>query len=357
MTSHRFAPIVLLILSLLSSRALAQAKTPSSDPPATMQELQQLYDAKDWQTLLQKVTKVLPLRGQAAAAYDRYELLMMKGDAHLNLKQGPAASSTFDEASKIKDLDKVKMAKADGMVLLIKRGQSGVYKRKSPATQPGEEKQFDLTDRDKRKAAFAALAADEQTSLQPRVKSAASGSSLRPIAEILKGLDDLKTAEMAANESTDTPLSAALVAPLASHARELTSREVADMKAKVDAIEKSANQVIDAGRGRNTNRNGGVVRVQPGTGSGNGQGDTVIVQERRYKKRGLIGTDQQTLKNVIETCQNVEQANKQLADVFPTDQGQPLLETAKDAEGLGRRAKTILETDYEATSSDPRGLN
>jgi hypothetical protein len=320
----------------------------------TMQELQQLYESKQWQPLLQKVSKVLPLRGQAAAPYDRYELFMMKGEAHLNLKQAPAASSAFDEASKLKDLEKTKMAVADAMVLLIKRSSGLVYKRKSPTTQPGDEKAIDLVDRDKRKAAFAALAADEQLALQPKVKAATSGNSLRPIADMLKSLDDLKTAEMASTDSTDTPLTAALVAPLAKHAKDLTAKEVSGMKSTVDAIERSANTVVDvpgSGRYDRTGRTGGV-----SGGPGAVRGDGTVVTERRYKKRGLIGNDTQNLKDVIQTCENIDQANKHLAEVFTADLAQPLLDTARDATALAERAKTILNTDFSITSNDPRGF-
>jgi hypothetical protein len=358
----RHALVTAIVLAFTISPHLL-ARPDAAEQPASMQELKQLFESKQWQPLLQKLSKALPLRGAAAQQYDRYELLTMKGEAHLNLKQGPAAVSAFEEASKIKDLDRQKLAVADATVLLVKRSPGMTYKRKSPGAQPSggdDDNKIDITDRDKRKEAFAALAADEQAALQPKAKAAAAGKSLRPIAEMLKSLDDLRNAEMAASGTSETPLAAALVAPLAKHAKELTDKELLNQKATVDKIERSANQIEEAGgvgRSRGSNvRVGPDGRILgPAPGQPGNPRDPIIV-EKRYKKRGLQGMDMQTLKGVIETCQNIERANKQLAEVFTSEHGQPLLDTARDADDLARRAKTLLETDFSPTTSDPNTL-
>jgi hypothetical protein len=347
--THAALVFALPILLLLCLSRLAGAQAPKTEPLPTMPELQKLYAEKQWQPLLQGISRILPLRGAAAQPYDRYELFTMKGEAHLALKQQPAAGAAFEEASKVEAIDKVKKATADSMVLLVKRSQQGQFTRKSPTSQPSEPKTFDLLDQSKRKDAFAALAADELAALQPKAKAASSGTSLRPIADLLKSLDNLKQAEMAASASNDTPLADGLVAPLASRAKDLSSKEVAQQKAKVDSIESAANQVVDvpdrsrAGRG------------YPGAGAGAGAGTGSTYPERRYKKRGLQGMDQQTLKQIMGYCQDISTADKQLAEVFG-DPGQPLLDVAKDADTLATKAQTILNTDYSITTSDPRGL-
>src|SRR4051794_34839746 len=80
----RAALTILVSIVLLSITAFAQ---PQTEPLPTMQELQQLRDQKQWQPLLQKLGRVTQLKGNAGQSYDRYELLMMKGEAHLQLKQ------------------------------------------------------------------------------------------------------------------------------------------------------------------------------------------------------------------------------------------------------------------------------
>lgn len=337
---HRILLPILALLFGLTSAALAQ---PKNEPPPSMDELRKLYADKQWQPLLQGVSRVLPLRGAASQPYDRYELFTMKGEAHLQLKQQTAAASAFEEAGKVEGADKVKKAVADSMVLLIKRSQQFQYNRKSPTSQPSEPKTIDLLDTNKRKDAFGALAADELAALQPKIKSAIGGTSLKPIADLLKSLDNLKQAEMAASATADTPLTDGIIAPLASRAKDLSAKEVAQQKTKVDAIENAANQVIDVPDRSHAGRGYG-----PGT-TGN------YPAERRYRKRGLQGMDQQTLKQIIGYCQDISAADKQLADVFG-DPGQPLLDVVKDADTLVSRAQTILNTDYTITTSDPRGL-
>jgi len=338
---HKSVPLALAILFFASAAAMAQ---PKSEPLPTMQELQKLYADKQWQPLLQGVSRVLPLKGPAAQPYDRYELFSMKAESHLQLKQQAAAAAAFEEASKVEAIDKQKQAVADSMVLLVKRSQQNQYTRKSPTSQPSEPKTIDLLDQDKRKDAFAALAADELATLQPKAKAAATGTSLKPIAEMLKSLDDLKKAEMAAGGSSDTPLTTALVAPLATHAKDLSSKEVAQQKAKVDGIEASANQVVEVPDRTGTNNR----RGYPGAGGGS------FPTGPRYKKRGLQGMDQSTLKQIVTYSSDISKGTKQLAEVLG-DPGQPLLDVSRDAEAVGTKAQTLLNTDFSGTTSTPRG--
>src|SRR3712207_2633533 len=80
--------------------AKADAAAPASPSQA---DIQRAYEAKDYQQVVQLVSKVLPLKGKAAVAYDRYELLMLKGEAHLQLKQPKAAGDAFAAAAKETD--------------------------------------------------------------------------------------------------------------------------------------------------------------------------------------------------------------------------------------------------------------
>src|SRR5215218_333150 len=88
-----FAPAFILAF-VLSASSLVRAQA-NADPIPTLQELQQLQTDKQWQPLLQKLSRVLGLRGDAAKNYDRYELFSMKGEAHAQLKQPVPAISAF----------------------------------------------------------------------------------------------------------------------------------------------------------------------------------------------------------------------------------------------------------------------
>ena len=307
----------------------------ANEPLPSMQELQQLQTDKQWQPLLQKLQRVLALRGDAAKNYDRYALFMMKGEAQAQLKQPGPAASAFAEAAKEAQTDKNKAAVASATGLLIKRSQTFVYKRKSPTTQPSDPKEIDVLDPTKRKDGFAALAADELAALQPKVKAATSANNLKPVIELMKSMEDLRNAELAAEGNTSK--SDSLLPPLAAHSKELSAKYVADQKRVVDDIEHKANQTIDVGPDRR----------------GSYQGRSF---ERKFKKRGLTSPDQSALKSAMQACNEIATGDKEMADAFGADLGKPLLDVANDAKAVADKAETVLKADYTITTSDPKGL-
>jgi hypothetical protein len=312
---------------------------PNNDPLPTMQEVQALYEQKQWQPLLQKSSRLLSLRGPVAQNYDRYQILMWRGEAQLQLKSSPQALSSFKDASD-ETKEPEKSATARATALLIKRSNNGKFTRKSPTTQPGAGKTIDILDPVKRKDALGALADDEAAALEPKVKAASGGTSLKPIADMFQAVRDLRDAELAAAGAT--PRTDAIIGPLAEHATKLSGDEVKRLKQRVDKIEKSANQVIDYDK---------PMRPRPG-GAYGGR----VPSEKRYKKQGLIGTDLRDLKDIIATCNNITTADKQLADAFGETLGKPLLDVGEEARALASRAELILEADYGHSSSDPAGV-
>jgi hypothetical protein len=330
MTKH--LPIALFACALAVSSFV---KGQAADPIPTMQELQQLQTDKQWQPLLQKLARVLSLRGDAAKNFDRYELFSMKGEAHAQLKQPAPAVSAFQDAAKEAGAQKERAAVASSTALLIKRSQSFVYKRKSPTTQPSDPKEIDVLDPAKRKEGFAALAADELATLQPKVKSATAANNLKPVVDLMKSMDDLRNAELAS--AGDTKMSDELLPPLAAHSTELSAKYVADQKMKVDAIERAANQAVDVGPDRR----------------GAYQGRSI---DRKFKKRGLMSTDSANLRTAIATCNEIAAGDKEMAEEFGAELGKPLLDVATDAAAVAQKAETVLKTDYSITTSDPKGL-
>ena len=329
MTKH------LVTISLLAGLVFVRVASAQSEPLPSIQELQQLQAEKQWQPLLQKLQRVLQLRGDAAKNFDRYELFTMKGEAHANLKQPGPASQAFNEAAKEAASDKQRAAVASTTALIIKRSKSFVYKRKSPTTQPSDPKEFDVLDATKRKNAFAALAADELAVLQPKVKSATNANNLRPVIELMKSMGDLRSAELAANGTT--AMSDSLLPPLAARSKDLSAKYVADQQIVVDNIEKTANTVIDVGPDRR----------------GAYQGRTY---DRLYRKRGLLPADQNALKDAIQTCNEIATGDKELADVFGPELGKPLLAVAEQATAVAQKAQSVLAADYSISVSDPKGL-
>src|SRR3954454_22928555 len=66
--------------------ATTKADVATGDLP-TMQQIQALYDAANYNDLLKALAKVLPIKGKAAESYDRQKLLQLKLETHMKLKQ------------------------------------------------------------------------------------------------------------------------------------------------------------------------------------------------------------------------------------------------------------------------------
>src|SRR5262249_38076561 len=95
--------IPILVIAMLASTPIAHAQTKPAvagggDSLPTMDELKGLMDQQQWQQLLQRSSRVVSLRGQAAQNYDRYDLLMMRGEAQLQMKNSPQAIASFKDA-------------------------------------------------------------------------------------------------------------------------------------------------------------------------------------------------------------------------------------------------------------------
>src|SRR5215211_1177749 len=120
--------------------AAAPARLPGSRPAAggagkaeplpTQEELQALFDAGDYTQVLQKMGRVLTLKGAAAKAYDRHGLLRLKGESHLRLKQSAPAASAFGDAAEVA-ADPNDKAVDLATELLIKRSPNLKYTAKA----------------------------------------------------------------------------------------------------------------------------------------------------------------------------------------------------------------------------------
>ena len=73
----------------------------ANDALPTRTEMREAFDAGDYPRTLQQVARALAVKGDAARDYDRYDLLILKAEAHLRLKNTAAAAAAFDEAAKL----------------------------------------------------------------------------------------------------------------------------------------------------------------------------------------------------------------------------------------------------------------
>src|SRR3954468_16207407 len=101
----------------------------AADAGASVAQLQQLMQAQKYNDVIREAQRILRLRPDALANVDKGQVQMLKGEAHLALKQQGPATQAFQEAAKeSKDPDQASLAQAT--VTLIKKSPGLVYRPK-----------------------------------------------------------------------------------------------------------------------------------------------------------------------------------------------------------------------------------
>ena len=304
--------------------ANAPAARPAAEPPPSVEEIKQLSSDGKHREALQKLSRALALKGDAAAAYDRHELLRLKAEAHLNIKDTAAAASAFAAAAKEAPDDAARAADK-AAELVVKRSKNLQFTPR-PAKKGGKAEPIDIADPESRKAAYAALLEEEKAAAGPMLKSAAKAKSLPPIAEGLKRVGDLRMLELAATGADAE--AAALVEDLSGRAHKLMDDAVQDMAKLVEAIETSANEM----------QRTAVAGHSPVNGR------TMLYPSAR--RRGLTSRDAQDLKRIIGDMKKLVPTARELAEALGEDNGKQFETVADDGETVGNKAHQVLTTDY-----------
>src|SRR6185503_20044475 len=129
---------------------------------------QEQLNAGQAQEVSRQVARFLAMKGDAAKQYDRYDLMMLHGEAALRMKQNSVAMQSFAEAQK-ETTDDQKKAIARGTEILVRKSkQTGYTPRVTVRPAPGEKPAgpMPIIEEADRKVALEALLADEMTAVQ-----------------------------------------------------------------------------------------------------------------------------------------------------------------------------------------------
>src|SRR4051812_24057505 len=185
----RTAAITAAMVIVLGMTVAGRADTPEAEALPTGEELHQLYKDKQYQPLLQKMARVLLLRGNSAKRYDRVDLLMLKGDTHLQLKEQSLAGNAYAAALKEIDdqTDPKEAAVAKATSLLFKKSRNYTF---TPQTAPrGKVPQpISILDPEQRTVCFAAMFDDARGQIVSKVKAAKSSKTLAPIVDAVNAV-------------------------------------------------------------------------------------------------------------------------------------------------------------------------
>ena len=339
-TNGAIAVLLALILSPLVAIAEDPSQTQPAIPPATTapttapaprplsanellsaDELHKLVDAGQYKDALRGLARPLALRGAAAGAYDRHDLLMMKAECLVQTHDNAGAIATLALVRKESTADNKpeEALLADAFVELLQKSPGGTYLPKTGSSRLA----IKILDRSLRKSAYDALFADQFALFQQKATAAANAKKLPPYMDAAKFAAALRAVEFASTGSNTQ--SSAAMKELADGALKLITDTLDDLEARETRISTAANrettQTVNAGfRG-------------------------TTYPQNRTTKAGLTGNDAPTLRDIINTCKQIPQATQELANAFGTEQD-TFKAAANRAEDIKSKANVTLTTDY-----------
>ncbi len=191
--------LVIFILVLLAN-SVSSTRADEGDLP-TPAEVQKLVDAGQYAAALKQLQRILGLSATLGAAYDRYDMLMLRGECQLQVRQQPAALDSFAAARKEAFLQHKPDQAADpiAMIFLIRSSKAYQYVPKAA----GAERPILILDRTRRTAAFGAILTDEFPAAEKKVAASANMTTIAPLLEVAKSAGILRTVEFAQLATAD----------------------------------------------------------------------------------------------------------------------------------------------------------
>src|SRR5688572_6136629 len=296
----------LFVVSLIATSCAigaARAADPPYGPPASeaVQTAEQMVAAGQYNEALQFVAKHLTQGTRDAKSPERYQLLMIRGEALVRSNKASLAGSAFDQAVRAAP-DGRSAALARANVLLIKASPSGKYTPKSPGAEA-----IDIANPESRRDAYGALRDSLSHAFQPKLDKATKSKKLEPAFEALPAVYDLAALELASGGSTEQ--TQADVKVLGGHARGLIEEQMSRIGHRMSAMEDLANSGAD------------------------------------FERRGLYTNEQKDLRKMIDELRRIEQTARDVRRRahelgFPGTAWEPI---AADATDLVEAGEALLE--------------
>jgi hypothetical protein len=246
--------ILILCLALLAPRVFAQA--------ATLEDARFDYAKGDYRAALQKTNKLVSTSLTPPSAPDKYEILMLRGECQLQLKDRTGAVASFKSAVKCAaDLNQFSSARANA--LIVERSSMGRY---IPAYGVGKEP-IDIVAPDTRREAMTALRDELWTKNKRQIETAMKATTLPPIEKAFVPLADMYCLELAGTgQSNET---GQMMRDLGQQTYRLMRDEITHYARQIEQLSLTANS----------------------SGGGNGRWDD--------GPRGLFSTERNDLKNSV----------------------------------------------------------
>jgi hypothetical protein len=235
----RIALLLALCLIAVFATLVAPRGLAAPAQQLSVADAQADLNAGDYPGCLRKISTLLASSSMKSDSPERYDLLMLRGECMLNLKQPIAAASAFEAASVVgkNQTDLPKIASAEANSVLIKAARGMQYKPKSAS--PGDPG-IDIVAHEPRKQAMKALFDDRRAELAPSIAAALKNSTLVPLPKLLPAAWDLFVLEFGA--TGDTVQTTEDLKKLGGHARGLIGTELGRLTSRLEQLNNLANE-------------------------------------------------------------------------------------------------------------------
>lgn len=245
-----FCRILLCLCCALASAGRVRAEEVKPAVPA-MEDIQSFYDRRLYPETLWGLAQALAIGGEAARAYDRHALLLLKFETHLQMRAVDPALAALRESVEETDDPQAK-ALAATLEALFKQSKGLSFTAK-PQDKDDPPLAFDLVDPDKRRVALETFVAEEMAAAEERADEAARSKSLPPVVESLGVLKRVGVYELAVTGKTER--SDEMRSRLSARGHELLKKHLSRLIRRVDTIDRNADEMIrrrkaEIGRGR-----------------------------------------------------------------------------------------------------------
>ena len=276
-----------------------------------VKELEQMLARGQYQTLIQRVNKRLSAsKSQPIYDFDRARMLLLKGEAHLQLRAASLAIAAFEEVEPIGT--ETHRARATATAALVKRSADFAYRPKSAGTRP---EGIDILK--DRAAALDALRVDELADVSAKVKAAPAPRTLAQVMQVIDLTDTLRALETATGATSAE--SASLLRDVREQARGLMEQSLVGFDTQITDIRERAN------------------RTTPAVGR-----DMMIYDV----KQGLRPSFKRTLESIKQHCGDVMRAAEALGPKAPAES--PFAATVARATEIAKAADETLHADYRS---------
>ena len=281
---------------------------------------------KKYHEALEGISKLLA--SGKPADYDRIEMLMLRAECFLQLKQNTQALDTLEGIRKmtLQSASKKDEAAAVALSTLIRRSPGGKYTPKTGT----DKSPIDIMERTSRDTAFHALWADELANYQQTAKTAGAGTSLSAITTAADQMSALENLEMFVTSATtqSTAVGKTLIEGanrIITSAENAYDQDIARISIDSHKVISTPHTTIDAYGGSRT--------------------------EYTSAPAGLSAADSKALNDIETNCQKVVE----LIPTLRTQLNQPdaLVHVESNANRLKTRAHAVLGGSADPTRSLP----